>query len=449
MRILIVDDEKPIVKVLAAFLGDLDYTVQFAHTTIAGREMAASFKPEIVLLDIYLPDGSGLDLLQHFKTKFPAAAVVMVTGVGDVKTAVEAMRAGAEDYLTKPLDLDELQLVLKRVEEKLGLRQKVETLEHHLQEQYTREYLFLSDESMRQVYAQIERVAKQDRVTTLILGETGTGKAHVAKLVHVLSSRTSKPFLELHCGAMPETLLESELFGHEAGAYTDARKTKVGLMEMAQGGSLFLDEVGELPLSIQVKLLKVLEQKTMRRLGGLQEIKLDVRVIAATNRDLSKAVKAGTFRSDLYYRLNVFPIQLPNLRSRPYDVLELAQFFFKEACRDFDKLLEPLSKGVLDLLKNYPWPGNVRELKNAINRMVINSSGNQIQVSDVPLEIREQKPSGVSSGAFPSVFSHDEAEKENIRQVLLATEFNKSKAAKKLGISRNTLLSKIKKYGLG
>ncbi len=248
-------------------------------------------------------------------------------------------------------------------------------LKNTLREGYAKDYLFLSSPSMGKVYGQIEKVAAQVNVSVLILGETGTGKEHVARLIHLFSPRSSKPFIELHCGAFPESLLESELFGYEAGAFTDAKKQKKGLFETAQGGTVFLDEVGEMPLTIQTKLLKVLEQKTLRRLGGTQEIKLDVRIISATNRELDKEVKESRFRADLYYRLNVFPLFIPPLRERPEDVRSLIEFFFKESCKSFAKSLDPLASEVLSGLQAFPWPGNTRELKNAINRMVLNAEG--------------------------------------------------------------------------
>ena len=446
MKILVIDDEKSLAKTLTSFLRDLGHQVETAFTAVEGREKAIPFKPDIVLLDVHLPDILGLEIIEQIRSKNPSTAVVMITGSGTVKHAVEAMRKGAEDYLTKPLDLDELQMLLEKITANLNLRQEVADLKTALREGYAKDYLFLSSPEMAKVYGQIEKVAPQENVTVLILGETGTGKEHVARLIHLFSPRSAKPFVELHCGAFPETLLESELFGYEAGAFTDAKKQKKGLFEVAQGGTVFLDEVGELPLTIQTKLLKVLEQKTLRRLGGTQEIKLDVRIISATNRDLEKEVKEGKFRADLYYRLNVFPLSITPLRERPEDVKSLIDFFFKEACRTFAKALEPLDEGVMDVLRAYSWPGNTRELKNAINRMVLTAEGMRIIKDDIPLEITEHVPSpDMDKGGDLSM---EEAEKRNILKALQRTSGNKSLAAKELGISRNTLLNKIKRYGL-
>jgi transcriptional regulator with PAS, ATPase and Fis domain len=302
---------------------------------------------------------------------------------------------------------------------------------------------------MQKVYEQIDQAAQQASVTVLILGETGTGKEHVARLIHVLSSRTSGPFMELHCGAMPENLLESELFGYEPGAFTDARKSKPGLFELANRGTIFLDEVGELPLTVQTKLLKVLEQKTLRRLGGIQETKIDVRVVAATNRELGKEVKAGRFRADLYYRLNVASITLPPLRSRPEDIRVLAQFFFNDLSVLFGKKLRPLTPKVMDTLVAYSWPGNVRELKNVIERAILYSKGPILTLDDLPQEII--RPPLPATGESPDLgpMSREEAEKENIRKALESFRGHKTKVAQHLGVSRTTLLAKIKKYGLG
>jgi DNA-binding NtrC family response regulator len=445
VKILVIDDEKSLAKTLTAFLKDLGHQVETAFTGVEGREKAAQFLPDIVLLDVHLPDVLGLEILGQIKSKTPSPVVIMITGSGTVKHAVEAMRKGAEDYLTKPLNLDELQLLLEKVTANLNLKREVADLKNALREGYAKDYLFLSSPEMGKVYGQIEKVAPQENVTVLILGETGTGKEHVARLIHLFSSRSAKPFVELHCGAFPETLLESELFGYEAGAFTDAKRQKKGLFEVAQGGTVFLDEVGELPLTIQTKLLKVLEQKTLRRLGGTQEINLDVRIISATNRDLEKEVKEGRFRADLYYRLNVFPLSITPLRERPADVKSLIEFFFREVCKTFGKTLEPLDPEILALLQAYRWPGNTRELKNAINRMVLTAEGRKIIKDDIPLEISEPSPATTDNGGDLSMA---EAEKRSILKALQKTSGNKSLAAKELGISRNTLLNKIKRYGL-
>ena len=446
MKILLVDDEKPIRDLMVPYLSELGHEVQSAATIAEGLDKAALFKTDVILLDVHLPDGTGLDFLKKLDAVRRDVSVVMITANVDVKTAVEAMKRGAEDYLAKPLNLEELELLLKQLEEKRGLRRDVRALKSHQKDLYRKDYLFLSDPLMEKVYEQIEQVALQPGVTVLILGETGTGKEHAAKLLHVLSPRNAAPFMELHCGAMPENLLESELFGYEPGAFTDARRSKPGLFEVANGGTVFLDEVGELPLSVQTKLLKVLEQKTLRRLGGVKETKVDVRIVAATNRDLKEEVKEGRFRADLYYRLNVASILLPPLRSRPEDVKGLAQFFFTDLCQVFQKKLRPLSKEIIDALVSYSWPGNVRELKNVIERAVLYAKGTALALKDLPPEVLEAPAS--APGAAGSALSRDAAEKENIQKALKSFKGNKTKIAKHLGVSRTTLLAKIKKYKL-
>jgi len=445
MKVLIIDDEVSLVDILTRFLSDCGHNVAGCHTAAEGLQHLRENPPEVLLLDIYLPDQSGIDLLPQVLAAVPDVIVIMMTGVATAKSAVAAMKMGAEDYLEKPFDLEELKVTLDKIEEKLGLKREVAFLKG-LRKEYAKDYLFLTDPSMQKVYQQIEQAAAQDKVTTLILGETGTGKEHVAKLIHWLSPRASRPFIELHCGALPETLLESELFGYEAGAFTDAKKQKQGLFETAQGGSLFLDEIGELPLSIQTKLLKVLEQKTLRRLGSVQEIQLDVRLLAATNRDLEKEVKDGRFRADLYYRLNVIPIALPVLRKRPKDIARLTNFFFQESCVAFGKKLGLIPDDVMQQLTLYEWPGNVRELKNVIERMVIWAREKTLTLKDLPREVRDAAPSASSSER--AVVTRAQAEKDAIQRALNHSKGNQSRAAKILGITRKTLFNKMKKFGM-
>jgi len=421
----------------------LGHQTQAAHSASEGLSLAAADPPDMLLLDINLPDKLGLEILPQLKRDKPGLVVVMMTASAEIKHAVEAMRAGAEDYLAKPLNLDELELLVGRVEEKLGLQREVAALKNALREGYAKEYLFLKSPAMAKVYSQIEKVAAQEKVTVLILGETGTGKEHAARLIHLFSKRSAKPFVELHCGAFPETLLESELFGYEAGAFTDAKKQKKGLFETAQGGTVFLDEVGELPMTVQTKLLKVLEQKILRRLGGTKEIALDVRIVSATNRNLEKEVEAGNFRPDLFYRLNVFPVSIPPLRERPEDMESLIGFFFREACSSFGKIMEPLGPAVFSALRACPWPGNTRQLKNVLNRMVLTAQGEEVRTEDIPEEVLKSAPAPAGGG-----LSMAGAEKQNIRKVLEKTGGNKSLTARELGISRNTLLSKMKKHNL-
>lgn len=433
---------------LMIFLVDLKYEVVAAGTVVDGLEKAKLFKPDTILLDVNLPDGTGLDFLHRYQESKGDGSVVLITANVDVKVAVEAIKRGAEDYLSKPLNLDELEVILKKLDEKRGMRRDLAALRTHQMDIYQKDYLFLSNPAMQKVYEQIEQVAEQSSVTVLITGETGTGKEHAAKLIHVLSARTAAPFMELHCGTIPDNLMESELFGYEAGAFTDARRAKQGLFEVANGGTVFLDEVGELPMAVQTKLLKVLEQKMIRRLGGTQEMKVNMRIVAATNRDLKLEVQEGRFRADLFYRLNVVNIVLPPLRSRSEDVEGLARFFFSDFSKEFHKTLRPLSNEVLKSLKTYDWPGNVRELKNAMERAVLTAKGPALTIKDFPSEIFEPPAPPKKAAGEKGALHREDAEKENIRQALLAFKGHKTKAANHLGVSRTTLLSKIKKYKL-
>ncbi|HUO56943.1 MAG TPA: sigma-54 dependent transcriptional regulator [bacterium] len=446
MRILIIDDETSLVKILSKTLEQQGHKAFGAPTGAEGIQNAGDLKPDMILLDLHLPDMGGLDILTRLNQNHQAASVVVITGEGSIDSAVKAMQMGAEDYLEKPIDQEKLRLILKKIEEKRGLRREVDSLKKQQREMYRKDYLFLSDPEMQKLYGEVEQVAGQEKVTVLILGETGTGKEHVARLIHALSPRSSKPFVELHCGSLPESILESELFGYEPGAFTDAKRQKLGLFEEAQGGTVFLDEIGELTASVQMKLLKVLEQKTLRRLGGNREIPLDVRVVTATHRDLEKEVKEGRFRADLFYRLNVVPLHIPALRERPEDIAQLANFFFQESCRAFNKKLSLLPDDLLAQLKAYSWPGNVRELKHVLERMVITSKGAGLTAKDLPKEIREAKQTDPGTGK--AVLSRDQAELENIKRVLLETKGNRTNAAKILGVTRKTLFNKMKKFNL-
>ncbi len=445
MKILILDDEESLVKILSKILTQEGHEVYPAYTASEGIEKHKIIQPDMLLLDIHLPDVNGMEVLEKLNQAYSACSVVIITGGGTVDSAVQAMKLGAEDYLEKPIDHQKLKLITKHIAEKRGLITQIEGLKKNQLEMYRKDYLFLSNPEMQKLYTSITQVAQQDQITVLILGETGTGKEHVARLVHSFSSRASRPFVEIHCGALPETILESELFGYEQGAFTDARRQKQGLFEIANGGSLFLDEIGELTQAVQTKLLKVLEQKTSRRLGGVKEIPFDVRIITATHRNLENEVKEGRFRADLFYRLNVVPLEIPPLRNRSEDIAQLAQFFHQEACRAFNKNLSLLNKDILSALQAYSWPGNVRELKHLIERMVVMAKGGGLTLRDLPKEVREVKP-------FPSldkpVLKQKESDILNIQRALTMTKGNKSKAADLLGITRKTLFNQLKRYGL-
>jgi two-component system response regulator AtoC len=443
MRVLIIDDEPDLAVVTERLVASWGHDVASEIQGRAGIERQRTWNADLVLLDIGLPDLDGLAVLSEIRRMSPETTVIMLTGQQDPRLAVQAVRQGAEDYLTKPADPEELRLLIEKAAETTRLRRELQ----ELRERSAKGYLFLQDAQMREIYASLSRVAATDRVTVLIQGETGTGKEHVARLLHQLSPRAGKPFQELHCAALPETLLESELFGYEAGAFTDARKAKPGLMEQAQGGTLFLDEIGELPLSMQTKLLKVLEDRQLRRLGGLKALDLDVRLVAATNRDLQVEVLAGRFRADLLYRLKVYTLQLPPLRERPQDVEALARFFHAQFQRENGRRADPLPKEIIRALQAYAWPGNIRELKNAMERFCIQQGHQAPGVEHLPAEIR-----GPQALAAPAAAASTTAavppQTSPLQALLERHRWNKTKAALELGVSRPTFLKRLKEAGI-
>jgi DNA-binding NtrC family response regulator len=442
MKVLLVDDDAGLAELLADYVNSEGHESSVAYDLKGAEEALAEFQPDLVLLDQALPDGRGDDLIPLLAKT--GAATVIITGAADISGAVQSMRVGADDYLPKPLDLNRLRLVLRRHEAQARMKAELRNLRRFQLDRFQKEFLLLPDEKMSLVYQQIERVAGLEAVNILLEGETGTGKEHVARLVHALSKRAHGPFVEIHCGAVPETLLESELFGYEPGAFTGATKAKPGLMETATGGTLFLDEIGEMPLSIQVKLLKVLEDRRARRLGGTRELELDMKVVAATNRDLAREVRIGRFRQDLYYRLNGFRVSIPPLRVRPDDLKVLAQHFLDEATREFGAPPIQLPAPVLNRLWRHPWPGNVRELKNLIERLVITRPG-----PEPDWEAVEELLTHAPAEAEPFVLgdgSIREAELHLIQEALRVTGGNRTQAAKRLGITRKTLFNKLRRW---
>jgi two-component system response regulator AtoC len=450
VRILLIDDEPDLRLTLATALADQGHDTREAGSGAEGLQLLKEWPAQLLILDLGLPDGSGLSWLPKLRSARPACAVLILTGFASTKDAVDAMRQGAENFLEKPIDLDVLFAQVNKVGEKLQLRETLDQLRRLQLERYKKEYLFLPDEHMAGVYEQVERIADLGQVTVLVHGETGTGKEHVARMIHFLSQRAEGPWVEVHCGALPETLLESELFGYEAGAFTDARKAKMGLFEAAQGGTLFLDEVGEMPLATQVKLLKVLEDKRLRRLGSTREVQLDLRIVAATNRDLNAEVEAGRFRRDLWFRLNAFTIHLPPLRSRQQDIPALAQFFLEEASKAYGRKTSVIPKQVLSQLALHAWSGNVRELKNVVERMVIT------QLADEPdwpqlqglLNDALPLPSALAQAPGPgqALSTMDQAQREATFAALRRCQGRKAEAAQLLGISRKTLFNRLKAW---
>ncbi|RMF91368.1 MAG: sigma-54-dependent Fis family transcriptional regulator, partial [Nitrospinota bacterium] len=376
----------------------------------------------------------------------PDTMVVMMTAFGSVDSAVEAMKAGAYDYLSKPFKIEELLLILERALEKWRLHKEVTSLRHEVWGRYQFDNLIGKSKSMQDLFELIQRIAKA-KTTVLIYGKSGTGKELVAKAIHYNSPRREKPFVTVNCAALPESLLESELFGHVKGAFTGATSNRKGLFEEATGGTVFLDEIGEISPALQVKLLRVLQEGEVKRVGQTSSIKVDFRLIAATNRDLSEAVRQGTFREDLYYRLNVISLSLPELKDRKEDIPLLANHFVKKYARQAQSPVEGISKEAMDLLLRYPWPGNVRELENVIERAVTLGKGPLITPEDLPDLVREEHRQEYEA-LLEGDLSLEELEKEYIRRTLQKTRGHQTKTAAILGIDRRTLYRKIRKYGL-
>ena len=444
-NILVVDDERNIRTLCSRVLAGDQIEVHGVGTGKEGLQTADEVSPDLVLLDLRLPDMDGIDVLRALKGRHPETAVIIITGFGQIQSAVEAMKAGATDYLEKPFEhLDKLKLAVARSLEEVRARREIQRL-HRLQEkEYRVDQLIGESEGTRRLRELIGKLARSEAATILIHGESGTGKELVARGLHYESARRDSPFMEVNCAAITETLFESELFGHEKGAFTDAKAAKKGLMELADRGTLFLDEVSEMSLNSQAKFLRVLQERVLRRVGGTRDIKVDLRIIAATNRSLEMRVKEGLFREDLYYRLNVIPIHIPPLRERRDDVLPLARHFVVDANTRFHKSIKGFTPDAERLMAGYQWPGNVRELRNLIERLVILGSSELIEPQHLPAQfatpVRQQVVTE-SSGDEPRTLA--EIERAYIAQIMQRVESNKSKAAKILGISRQTLRKKL------
>ena len=383
--ILIVDDQESLRHFVERALTDEGYSVRTAGDGAKAVQEFQSEIPDLALLDLRLPDTTGIDLLARFKAEVPELPVIMMTAFGEIETAVEAMKLGAFDFLTKPVNLEQVKLIVEKALESVRMWRELEHHRRQGRDQFSRDFVRGSSPKIQQVYDTIDKVAGSDSTTVLITGESGTGKQIIANLIHAQSPRGKKPFLEVNCAAIPRELLESELFGHERGAFTDARTQKQGLLELADGGTLFLDEVDELPLNLQVKLLTVLESMTFRRVGGTRDIKVDVRIVSATNQDLEQMVANGGFREDLYYRLMVVPIRMPSLRERREDVVLLASHFIHDFSKTFHKRFQRLSEEAKRKLLEYPWPGNIRELRNVCERTVLLEDGDIVEADQLRL----------------------------------------------------------------
>ncbi len=457
--ILVVDDSPDIRFTMSEVLKTKGFSVESASDGQEAIEVLDKRFFDIVLTDLSMPRKSGMDVLRFVTQNSPETICIIITGYGSIQGAVEALKMGAYDYLCKPIKPDEVTILIDKALELRDLRRENRNLKKELKDKYGFENIVGTSKAMQNVFSLVEKVADSDS-TVLITGESGTGKELIAHAIHYASDRKDGPFIPVNCAAIPEELLESELFGHEKGAFTHAIKTRIGRFELANKGTIFLDEIGEMPPSLQVKLLRVLQERKFERVGGVKTISVDIRVVAATNQDLEEAVKKGRFREDLFYRLNVIPIHVPPLRERRSDIALLAKHFLKRYCQGKRKCVKGITDEALDILSRYDWPGNVRELENIIERMVILANGDTITKDDLPAQIVE-KAAGAgglaslsgSAMEFPEEGlslsqAVSELEKRLILMALERTGGVKNRAAKLLKMNRTTLIEKMKKLGL-
>ncbi len=446
-RVLIVDDEAGSRQGLSELVRGWGYETDTAADGVEGLARAESFRPQVVIADLVMPRMDGLGLLSGLVSELDRLAVVMLTAKGSIGTAVEAMKIGAFDYLTKPVDTQQLRQVLERAVERNAAYEEVERYKRNLETSGRFGSMVGTSDTMKELYELMSQVAPS-AASVFIVGESGTGKEMVARTLHELSARKENEFVALNCAAIPETLLESEIFGHEKGAFTGAERRRRGLFEQAHGGTLFLDEVAEMAPATQVKLLRVLEERSFRRLGGAEEIRVDVRILAATNRDPREALDAGDLREDLYYRVNVFTLELPALRNRIEDVPMLVDAFVHDFNARTGKALKGIDGEAVEGLKAYHWPGNVRELRNVIERAVIIAKSDVLRREDLPPSVLEPKKEPAPKGGveLPVGTTVEQAEKNLILKTLESTGQNKTRAAEILGISLKTLHNKLKKY---
>jgi DNA-binding NtrC family response regulator len=451
--ILIVDDDEVMRETLLDVFRKKGYEV---FSVGSGNEALSVIKRhliDLILLDMRLPDVDGLEILKRIKEFDTEILVIMMTAYSDVQSAVSAMKSGAYDYINKPFELEELQLLVEKGLETKSLINEVRRLHREHQVEYRNSHIYGVSPQIQSLRELIEMISKTNKTSVLIQGESGTGKELAANAIHFSGKRSGKPLMKINCSAIPDSLLESELFGYEKGAFTDAKNTKKGLFELADGGTIFLDEIGEMKPFLQSKILRVLENQTFMRVGGEREIKVDVRAIAATNRNLEELVREGLFRKDLYYRLKVMVVEMPPLRERVEDILLLSKLFVEENNKEYSKNVKGFSEEAKRLLIQYSWPGNVRELKNVIERAMILTDKEYISPKQLPFELRQTEPNDGGKASFePSQtgdgISLEDMEKTHISRVLKRLEWNKSKASKALGISRATLRAKIKRYNI-
>jgi DNA-binding NtrC family response regulator len=455
--ILIVDDERTLARAVRAFLQEAGYEAELAGDAEQALGMLESLRPDVIFSDVRLPGMSGIELLRRIREFDPALPVVIMTAYGTIEGAVEAVKLGAFDYLKKPVDLEELKLLADRAREHSQMRQELSYYRRRAAREVPFADVIGESPGIRAVLEQARQIAALDETPpVLISGETGTGKGLVARTIHASSPRAARPFIEVNCTALPATLMEAELFGHERGAFTDAKESKMGLFEAAEGGFLFLDEVGDIELALQGKLLKAVEERTVRRVGGIRDRRIDVRILAATNRDLEREAERERFRRDLYFRLAVILLRLPPLRERGEDILFLADHYLRRFRAKYGKDVTRLDPRARELLLAYPWPGNVRELSHVIERAVLWSRGPVLDVEHLSLSTPAAAPDSppapatANGGATlpPPGVDLDQWERSIIEQALREAEGNQTRAAQRLGISRDTLRYRLKKHGI-
>lgn len=449
-KILVVDDEHLIRWSLEQNLKKQGYEVSTAGSGEDALKLLQEETPDLMLLDIQLPGMNGMEVLEKVKELEEDVIVIMVTALGVLETAVKAMRLGAYDYINKPFNLDELAIVIKKALETRELKREVAHLRAVQPKRFSIDSIIGVSRDLQHVLGMVRKIAQSGAGTVLIQGESGTGKELIAKALHYEGARADKPFMAINCAAVPETLLESELMGHEKGAFTDAKSQKKGLFEMAHGGTVFLDEIGDMPMAIQAKLLRVLEDRTFRRVGGVKDIHVDIRIVSATNCDLLAAIEEKLFRSDLYYRLQVIPIFLPPLRERRDDILVLARSFIANFNKEFGKDVRQISDEAEKVLVKYDWPGNIRELRNVIERAIILENDETMELEHLPRELVSRS---APTGGSPLIFNLpaegidiEDVERELIRQALDSSEGNQSKAAKKLNLGIDAFRYRMKKF---